>query len=640
MTEGFRRRDRGLQQATTVLRNRAARDLRRRAMAQVVRVLLLCIVFLPDGAASARHEPAAQQQDRTPVFRAGVDLVVFNVAVIDDDGEPVTDLTAEEFRLAQEGREQEITLFATPEDSFLDVALVLDASSSIAQNAPSIREDAMAFLGALGPRDCVYYLSFRGSVDEAVWAAPDDPLLAARIGGLYLEGGTALYDALGAALANVNRSGRVYGVEESAAWVEEGYDGDGCGRPLPPPGLGVPGTVRRTAVVVLSDGGDEHSLATFAETLGVVWADPVPIFAVAIGDAVPPRRRGRVRSLASRYERSFRRRRDVAQALAGRLGYLAHISGGRLIVGGDSDTLGESFATVVQMLRSSYLVGYRPPQDLEGVSRGGLVWHPVELSIPGRDVEVFARPGYYRRLVDTDGARQIVLETREQVERGQPAAVLPMLDFALGLDPDYWPALLQRARVRLRIDDRAGARDDLLRLLELRPGTAPAHELLARTAYQLGEYPLAWKHAVRAHQSGLSVTALLRALEESSEPPSDLQTQLRATRTFVDIGATPDQLDQGTLMEVLRAMREAISRAPDLALIAPWSAAEVGIILDVEEVDGSPRRLEGEFVLTYAPYLAWEDENVVIENLDDPISVAAGIDRALAKARELINELR
>jgi len=578
---------------------------------------------------------ATGQQDPMPVYRAGVELVVFNVAVLDEDGNPVTDLQADDFRLLQGGREQEISLFASPESSDLDVALVLDASSSIAQNAPTIREDAMAFLDALGPHDCVYLVPFRESVDESVWAAPDDPRLAARIGGLALDGGTALYDALVVAFGNVHRNAGPLFLPPSDGWPREGYDGPGCGAPLPPRALGIPGTVRRTALVVLSDGGDEHSMAGFAETLGVAWSDPVPIFAVAIGDALPPQRDRRLR-VGSEYARSFRRRGDIAEALAGRLGYLAHVSGGRLIMGRDSDTLGESFDTVVQMLRSSYLVGYKPPDDTDAVARGGLVWHPVDITVPRRDVEVFARPGYYRRLVDTEGAERIVRETLDAAREGSPDAVLPMLDFALRLDPEYWPAWLQRARVRARAGDLSGARDDLLQVLDLRPGTLDAQYLLANVAYDLGEYDLAWQQAVRAHRGGALVTTLLRALQDVSEPPEDLQTQLRAPATFVDIGATPDALDQGTMLEVLRALRRAVSDAPDLALMSPWNAADLGIILDVEEVGGTPRRLQGEFVLTYAPYLSWEDENVEITDLDDPAAVARGLGRALDKVRALV----
>lgn len=606
---------------------------------------MTCALLMGVTSVPLRAAPKAWQQrpaaDPRPVFSAGVELVVFNVAVLDDDGDPVTDLSMEDFVVHQAGEAQDITLFASPEDSFLDVALVLDTSGSIAQSAPRIREDAMRFLSALGERDCVYFVPFRGTVGEPLWASPGDARLAASIGGVDLSGGTALYDALVEGLTNVHRSRGVPAGGEGAAanWEERNYDGLSCGAPLPPPSLGIPGTVRRTAVVVLSDGGDEHSLASFVETMGAVWADPVPIFAVAIGDAVPPQSRGALRP-GSRRARVFRRRYDVAESLTGRLEKLARISGGRLIFGREEDALGESFATAVEMLRSSYLLGYRPPADDPGVGRSGMVWHPVQLDVPRRDVEMFTRPGYYQHLVDTPGARRIVRETLQEVLEGSPEAALQQLDLAVMLDPGYWPVYLQRARTWLRLDERERARDDMLRALALRPGTLAVHTLLAGTAYNLGEYELAWQQGIRAHQGGAQITTLLRALETVAEPPADLQTQLRASRAFVDLGGVPDELDQGTLVEILRTLRQAVSDAPDLALIAPWNVADVGIILEVEDVGGTPRRLRGELVLTNAPYMSWEDENVVIEDIDDPASVADAIERALRKARDLINELR
>ena len=101
-----------------------------------------------------------------PVYRAGVDLVVLNVAVLDDDGEPVTGLTAEDFKILEDGVPQEVALFASSSNTPLDIALVLDMSGSVAASAPSIKRDAKAFLDALGPSDCVYFVPFQEKVQD------------------------------------------------------------------------------------------------------------------------------------------------------------------------------------------------------------------------------------------------------------------------------------------------------------------------------------------------------------------------------------------------------------------------------------------------------------------------------------------
>ena len=58
-----------------------------------------------------------------------VDLVVFNVAVIDKDGRPITGLTQKDFRVYEDGREEQIKIFQ-PEDTPSTVGLVIDNSGS------------------------------------------------------------------------------------------------------------------------------------------------------------------------------------------------------------------------------------------------------------------------------------------------------------------------------------------------------------------------------------------------------------------------------------------------------------------------------------------------------------------------------
>ena len=141
-----------------------------------------------------------------PVYRAGVDLVVLNVAVLDDDGEPVTGLTAEDFKILEDGVPQEVALFASSSNTPLDIALVLDMSGSVAASAPSIKRDAKAFLDALGPSDCVYFVPFQEKVHAGTWSAPDAAALISLVNRIPLRGGTALYDALARGLTNVNRA--------------------------------------------------------------------------------------------------------------------------------------------------------------------------------------------------------------------------------------------------------------------------------------------------------------------------------------------------------------------------------------------------------------------------------------------------
>ncbi len=591
---------------------------------------VLPVLLVASGIAVAPLAASAQRpREPMPVFRADVELVLLNIAVVDDDGEPLTGLSRDDFRIFEDGRRQDITLFATSADTPIDVAVVLDASGSVAATAPTVKEDAKAFLQSLGPRDCVYLLPFHDVVGGGVWAAPDNRSLSTMIDQIELKGGTALYDAVRRALVNVDRT--KYGdLPGEIVADNDVYDGDFCGVALPPPSPSRPGSVRRTAVVVLSDGGDEHSLASYADTLISAWANPVPIVAVAIGEALPPRG-GPMRGRWSPGSRAYRRMLAYSNALEHRLGQLAYITGGQLILANNRNTVSESFEDVVTTLRSSYLVGYHPPQD-DGFSV--LSWHDIDVEVSTPDADVRARPGYYRNLADTAGAARIVRDSPALIRQLRPEEALRQLELALRLDASYWPIYLQQAKALRALERDAEARQALETVLYLHPGLGAAHELLAEVAYLLGDTDLSWYHAIRAWQDEVDDRDLIRELIVQTGMPEGLEDELRAPRVFVDVAPTPEELDQSTLLELLRVVREEISRATDVGLISLANIANFGLYLEVEKIEGSPRKLEGKLLVSEVPYETIHDEDVKIDDVDDPEAVARGMARAVDKVRE------
>jgi VWFA-related protein len=69
---------------------------------------LLTLSVLTAGA----QQPPSQPSIDTPIFRSTVDAIELDAFVIDADGNPVTDLTADDFEIFADGKPQELTAFA------------------------------------------------------------------------------------------------------------------------------------------------------------------------------------------------------------------------------------------------------------------------------------------------------------------------------------------------------------------------------------------------------------------------------------------------------------------------------------------------------------------------------------------------
>jgi len=75
----------------------------------------------------------APKDDDFEVIRTNSNLVMVPVSVVDAKGEPLRGLLVNDFRLAEEGREQQLVEIGNPEDVPLDIAILFDVSSSVSQ---------------------------------------------------------------------------------------------------------------------------------------------------------------------------------------------------------------------------------------------------------------------------------------------------------------------------------------------------------------------------------------------------------------------------------------------------------------------------------------------------------------------------
>jgi Ca-activated chloride channel homolog len=103
----------------------------------------------PQPQTSPSPQPSSSPSDiieDVEVVRVESNLVVVPVSVTDATGQPVMGLTTKDFRLLEEGREQEITQIGDPEQIPLDIAILLDVSGSVDARFAFEQEAASLFL--------------------------------------------------------------------------------------------------------------------------------------------------------------------------------------------------------------------------------------------------------------------------------------------------------------------------------------------------------------------------------------------------------------------------------------------------------------------------------------------------------------
>ena len=181
-----------------------------------------------------------------------VQLVQFQVLVTDRDGNPVSGLSPEDFEIRDNGRKRPAVALHTAYDVPLVLGLAIDSSDSMLSTWRRLKYIARGFLeAALEPGDGSFLVDFDHTVRLVQPLTGDQPLLSSRLDHLIPLGGTALNDGLLFALLQYRNE---------------------------------PG---RRALVVITDGADQHSRsrpeqsADFAKRLGL------PIYFIELDASAP-----------------------------------------------------------------------------------------------------------------------------------------------------------------------------------------------------------------------------------------------------------------------------------------------------------------------------------------------------------------
>lgn len=267
-------------------------------------------------------------------------LVMIPVQVSDKKGKPITNLKRFEFRVFENGIEQEIEYFSSLEQPFT-VALVLDTSYSTVFKISEIQDAAKIFIGKLRPEDKVMIVSFDKEVRVLCKPTNNQKVLRLAIDAVRIGSGTSLFSSLDLVLNQELKA--VNG---------------------------------RKAIVLLSDGVDTSSKNLTASDIENKLLESDTVFYALNYDTYDDVQKSRRKDARIVYDEDDRpyivetprqkgeKESDYENA-ADFLKTLSNDSGGRVYKVNSMTNLYASFDTIAAELRNTYSIGYYPKSQSE-----------------------------------------------------------------------------------------------------------------------------------------------------------------------------------------------------------------------------------------------------------------------------------
>jgi Ca-activated chloride channel family protein len=307
-----------------------------------IRALTVGVAVAAATAVASFVVPARLQSQQSSNFSARVDLVSMAVTVADKRHRLITDLSARDFAIYEDGKPQTLSAFAVGERSGpqLHVGVLLDVSGSQGLDLPFTQKASIKFLKSLGDAAVdVTFVDFATDVRSGRYSQVDFPRLFQRIRGLKADGETALYDAVGLYLG-----------------AAEEQDG-------------------RKVMVLYTDGADTRSRLRLWELMDRLKASDSTVYTIGALENQPDFVRHEQRNI---------------------LEQMAKATGGMAFFPSKVGDLNRIYEQIVGEVRAQYTIGYLSTNE-----KADGAWRKVEIKITRPDaksIRVRAREGYYAAL--------------------------------------------------------------------------------------------------------------------------------------------------------------------------------------------------------------------------------------------------
>lgn len=288
----------------------------------------------PVHVASAAYPPAYPGS----LIRTSTDLVLVPVSITDDRNRPIVGLQRANFSIFENKKPQEIKNFST-EDTPVSIGILVDTSRSMSYKLARAREAVLQFCEASNPQDEFFLVTFADQPRIAVNFTSRSEEIASELMTARPNGRTSLLDAVYLGLRKM-REAR-YG---------------------------------RKALLIISDGGDNHSRYSERDVKSVIRESDVTLYSIGT------------------FDRSARTQEELLGPEL--LRDMADSTGGLAFTLSDEKDMPQVTRNIGTRLRHQYMLAYAPQSSAHDGK-----WRKisVKLRLPKRFpfLHVEARPGYY-----------------------------------------------------------------------------------------------------------------------------------------------------------------------------------------------------------------------------------------------------
>jgi Ca-activated chloride channel family protein len=271
-------------------------------------------------------------------LKVAVDLVLVPVTITDPMNRLVTGLEKENFQLFEGSAGQQIKTFSS-EDAPVSLGVIFDSSGSMSSKMDRAKDAVVEFFKTANPQDEFFMITFSDEPEVVSDFTNSVDEIQNKLVFTVPRKRTALLDAIYMGVTKMRQA-----------------------------------KYAKKALLIISDGGDNHSRYTENEIKALVKEADVMVYAIGI------------------YDRYFQTNEErLGPEL---LGQVSELSGGRAFTVENPNDLADVATKIGIELRNQYVLGYRP---VNGTRDGK--WRKIKVKLlPPKGLpplKVYARTGYY-----------------------------------------------------------------------------------------------------------------------------------------------------------------------------------------------------------------------------------------------------